>query len=81
MSSLLRQTVIIDYLKKGFWIQVTTEMYGKGYVNRCLTNGEDDIMRVTPKTIESLLRKGKIEKQDYRSPTILLEIEKYKLRV
>jgi hypothetical protein len=81
MSSKVHQTVIIDYLKQGFWIQVTTEMYGNGDVDRCLTNGNDDVMMVKSRTIESMLAKGLIEKQDYRSPTILLEIERYKLRV
>lgn len=79
MSSKVHQTVIIDYLKKGFWIQVTRDFY-TNEIWRDITDGDNDVMSVRDSTIKSLLRKGLIEERGSWTPCLQIDIVKFKLK-
>lgn len=70
---------VIQYLKKGFWIQETHDLSNME-VDRSVTNGDDDVMSVKQTTIKSLLRKGIIEERGSWSPCLQIDITKFHLK-
>lgn len=73
------QWVIVQLLKKGFWIQETHDNRTME-VSRDVTNGEDEIMSVKESTIKSMLRKGIIEERGSWQPCLQIDITKFHLK-
>lgn len=73
------QTTIIQFLERGYWIQETHD-YRDLSVERCLTDGSNDIMSVRQSTILSLLNKGKIEEYGSWTPCLEIDIIKFRLK-
>ena len=73
------QFEIVQYLKKGFWIQRTFDASDLSE-SIDLTNGEDDIMRVSSATVGALMRKGIIDEREIRTPSVHIDITLYHLK-
>lgn len=71
-----RQSIVLYHMKRGFWIQVTTD-YHTLEVTRDLTNGEDDLMSVHHMTLKTLIARGVVKGSGDVSPTVHLGIEKF----
>lgn len=75
-----RKNLVLHYLKKGFFIQVTQDIHTLE-VEKVLTNGHDDLMSIKTTTLKALIKKGVVSDRGNESPCIGLIIQKYRLKI
>lgn len=75
--TLHHQDLVIKYLTQGYYIRVLHDHTEKK-VYREVTDGENDIMYVHPRTVTALLEKGLIEERGSYTPSQTIDIQKYR---
>lgn len=72
-----KQDLVIKYLSQGYYIRVLHD-HTEQKIYREVTDGENDIMNVHQSTVDALLKKGLIEEKGSYSPSIHIDIQKYR---
>jgi hypothetical protein len=76
----LHQNLVIDYLKKGYYIEVFTD-YSFTETIRSLTDGNgNDVMAIKHSTIVALLKRGLIEEKGSWTPSVYTDIQKFYIK-